>query len=556
MDTQIQLLKEQKEQCDTKYYDEGIQLIPDEEYDVINHFLSDQKLVDDVAFMNARRGKCKLPIQMWSLNKVRKYVNKPINCTVMDKLDGVSCMLHQGKAYTRGNGRYGFDITNLLNVIYHIEGYAIRGELVISKETFQKQWSQIYCTNRTAVSAFVHKTDNITKIERDSIDFLAYELISLEQDNDPDIMTQIKILHEHKIPTVYNHTFEKASDQDFENFLNFRNKYSNYSIDGIVVCIHGMIRNTKLLTCNPKYAFAYKKNFKGEITEVINITWDVTKSGDYIPVICVNPIQISGTLIQKISGNNLTYIKSKGIGIGAIVEVIKAGQVIPFIMDVIKKSNIFNIPEDCNEQGKLIHSHNDIRINKKKLMFFAKTLGINGIGPITAMELSKLNITPYSIISEGPSNLILLQKSRIFYTISNALSVCTPESLILATGILGPGIGMQKVKKLNFMNNPDCIKILQYWKKNWNPILASSIITGYTKLACISGTRRHDVEHFIQYQGFEISYTLQKATDTLFVVFKDKDKIKKNVKISKAIENGVKILYLNSTNFTIIDPTK
>lgn len=559
-------LKKYKQECDEKYYDEGIQIISDSEYDILNEYIENEENLDNketATLIPAKAGKIKLPIQMWSLNKCRRY-DKKIDCTIMDKLDGVSCLIHNKHAYTRGNGIYGYDITEMIKPTPDIENYAIRGELIIQKEIFEKKYSSLYSNCRTMVCAFVHRN-----LYNPDIEFVAYELISLSS-QDHDINKQMEILKQHNIQTVYYKNFKNIGNDDFEEILEHRNINSLYEIDGIVVSPEGLERRSNNLTGNPKYTFAYKKNIRGIVTNVIDIEWSVNRSAIFVPVIHISPVNINGTIIKRISGHNLNYLKSRGIGINSRVEVIKSGQIIPFIIDVLETSDNFNIPEDCDDEGRLISesSQDDSRIMSKKILFFCKTLGVYGVGPKTSIVFFENGITPMKIIEQGTSCLNFLNKglqnNKILKSLTDCLQNCSQEQILIASGILGIGIGLNNIKKIDYMSEKSCLEIIKLWKQNWrqtvenklkntentknteNDKTTNSIENNTnTKLACISGSRNKDVENIIKNKGFEITYNLTKKVHTLFVVKNDKTKNSvKSTKIEKCEKNNINIEYL------------
>lgn len=455
----IKDMKILKQKCDTLYYDEGKSCISDHDYDLLENLIKNTSGLNQK--IPAKPGKVNLPIPMWSLNKRREISEKEsyTDCILMDKLDGVSCLLYDGKAYTRGNGKIGSDITSLFPSIFNIKNYAIRGELVVAKKNLTSK----FANTRTMACSIVAKM-----IPSNKLDFLAYELISLNDEADEPIETQMEILKDHEIPTVYYEKRDTCTNIKLRRFLDRRYKTSKYVIDGIVVNLN-MKRNAKNLVNNPSYAFAFKKDFKGVPTTVTDIIWSVGKTGVYSPVVVFDPVEISGSVIKRVSGHNLKFLIRDGVGIGSVVEVIKSGQVIPHICKVIKTSNVFNIPKDCDEDGKLL-SNKDDRIELKKLLFFTKSLKIIGVGPSKARELISKSINAHDIVTKGD---VVFNKQngkineKILQSVREKLTSCTDVELLASLSFFGNGVGFKKICKMDISSNDQVKNLIAKWKQAW-----------------------------------------------------------------------------------------
>lgn len=527
--TNLKSLIEFKDLCENEYFYKGNKIITDEEYDTITDLFEDLK-ISNVKNIPLKPGKVKLPIPLWSLTKIKNF-NIPKDSgkdfILMDKLDGVSCLIYNGKAYTRGDGEFGFDISNLIKNIKEIKGYAIRGELVVKKINKLKE----YANTRTMVCSFVNRN-----VYSELIEFVAYECISLKGE-DLNIYDQLKLLNENEINVVYFEGPFEIEEQTANNFLNKRLLNSDYDIDGIVLSFCDMKRNAKCLLRNPKYSLAYKKNIVGVDTIVTDIIWNIGKSKKYIPVIIIKPVEISGSIIKKISGHNLNYLKEKGIGINSIIQVIKSGNIIPHVSNVLKKSEEYNYP--LNDEIKS-DNHNCL---VKQLIFFCKTLKIQGIGPVKAGELIFEGITPFYLIMNGLTKINKKGKNneKIIKNIELRLSECSLEELLTALSFFGDGVGISKIKKMD-LNNEKINNLIKIFNKNYNRNLTTIDYSSNEQekiLCCISGSRDPNIESYIKNLGYKPSYSLTKKTKILYIVGIPKS----NTKLNKAIEMNIKILY-------------
>lgn len=515
-------MEQLKKKCDDNYHNKGVSLISDYEYDILENYLKNN-LNKSVKNVPASKGRVKLPIPMWSLNKFRELSDKKLNefsdTIVMDKLDGVSCLLYKGRAYTRGNGEYGTDITNVMNKIHNINGYAIRGELVVKKRNLQNQ----FINTRTMVCSFVTRNESSTLI-----DFLAYELISIDEPYDKSPQEQLKILKQNKVPVVFNEEVIRGTLDTFKSILSRRINTSDYDIDGLVVTSQTMKRSAKTLQRNPLYSFAFKQNISGVETNVIDIIWNVGKSGTYHPVLIIDSIVISGSTIKKVTGHNINFLKNNKIGIGSRVEIIKSGHVIPHVLKVLSPSDNINFitPDDIDIERNILI---------KKLLHFVKVLKIKGIGPMKAEEYIDNLITAETLVTKGVDVVcnhatLSLGKNniKIIESLKHKISNCTEIELLTALCFYGDGIGLKKMELKDLKKDDKAQELLSKWRTAWNVLISKEekIVptTLSTKLVCVSGTRKEDVINKIKIIGekrkehWDITFTWSNKVNILVVV--------------------------------------
>ena len=115
--------------------------------------------------------------------------------------------------------------------------------------------------------------------------------------------------------------------------LDWRKAYK-YEIDGVIVV------NDKIYprpTKNPEYAFAFKMVISDQVVEakVVDVLWAPSKDGYLKPRVQIEPVTLGGAKIEFATGFNARFIVDHKIGIGAVVSVIRSGEVIPHILSVI-----------------------------------------------------------------------------------------------------------------------------------------------------------------------------------------------------------------------------
>lgn len=356
------------------YYNSPSSLVSDEVFDDLKDEL--YKRNPDAAFftiigseVSDKNIKVKLPYQMFSLSKIKpdngefekwikKYTGK---YAISDKLDGISGMIvkqnNKVKLYTRGNGYEGQDITKLLkyinvNIKNIPDTYAIRGEMIISKENFNKipmeHKIKIKKTNteaqetnpRSFVSGIIN-SNNINVNLAKYVDFVAYSVVFPRMKQSK----QYKFLESIKMKTVKHIKIEKITISSMIDYFKIRRQECEYEIDGIVIYDNSEIYENPT-DGNPKYGVAFKSLYAEQIAiaEVIDVLWDVTRLNAIKPRVKTKPVEIQGTTIEYFTGHNAKYIYDNNINKGTILKVSKSGSVIPFIVSIVKPSATPKMP--------------------------------------------------------------------------------------------------------------------------------------------------------------------------------------------------------------------
>ena len=120
-----------------------------------------------------------------------------------------------------------------------------------------------------------------------------------------------------------------------------------YDIDGLVVCDMEYCLEDAFL---PDGMVAFKVNQSAISTVVTGIEWNVSKSGLLKPVVLVEPKDIDGTTVSRVTGYNAQWLLDNCVGEGAIVGIIKSGEIIPKIIEVYKESLVL-LPGECPSCG-------------------------------------------------------------------------------------------------------------------------------------------------------------------------------------------------------------
>jgi len=293
--------------------------------------------------------KVNLPFHMGSMDKYKLSDIKSFNTwltkytgpyTISDKLDGVSALYHWkdnvAHLYKRGDDQMGSDVTFLIPYIPSLaklkftSEIAIRGELIISLDNYDK-----YTGDKTNPRSMVAGLTNKKTIDAQTIkliDFVAYEqlfprYIHTEQLKNISNSEFISVHH----TLLNNITFEKLIE-----ILQDRKKTGKYEVDGVIITDNNLHPVNK--TKNPEYAFAFKELPEKNTAEctVIEIEWNISKDGYIKPTVLIEPVKLSGVTIKRATGFNAKFIFDNKIGKNTIVQISRAGDVIPHIEKVIK----------------------------------------------------------------------------------------------------------------------------------------------------------------------------------------------------------------------------
>ena len=120
-------------------------------------------------------------------------------------------------------------------------------------------------------------------------------------------------------------------------------------IDGLVVCYNDIVFGKSLgqTEHHPLHSLAFKFDDDVEITKLLNVTYQVGRTGQITPVAHFEPVELEGTTVKKASIHNLSILESLKLGIGDEIAVFKANQIIPQIADNLTKSNTLKVIDKC-----------------------------------------------------------------------------------------------------------------------------------------------------------------------------------------------------------------
>ena len=469
------------DQLDLHYYNNQ-SLVSDSCYDKLNDYYYQKTKKKRIKIGAPVTGKkVKLPLHMGSMDKVKpgsselnsffkNYIND--KC-IMDKLDGTSLLLDlrnlkAPKAYTRGDGTYGKDVSykiGYINGLSHILannkldicGF-VRGELIISKDNWLKIKDK-GANARNYVSGAINRKDiNISQLKY--ITFVAYELceypkaiLSISEQLD-----KLKILG---FTTVDYTIFKNLQVDKLPEILESFKKKSMYEIDGII--IQDNILHERNTSNNPKYAKAFKMDSMCEsaITKIKEIKWSPSRRGVIKPVAIIEPVYLGGVKIEKATAYNAKFVKENGLGKGALIRIIRSGDVIPKIVEVLNKvkpnlpsENVHYFWDSTNTDIILVDKLTSDTVSVKQIEHFINTLDVSffkiGFIKKTYVKGCKniydiLNLNKETLINYDIDGIKDKISVKIVDSLHSSLNNCTLGLLAAATPYFD-GLGKKRMQ--------------------------------------------------------------------------------------------------------------
>jgi DNA ligase (NAD+) len=450
--------------------------------------------------------KVKLPYFLGSLDKIKpsmntfnKWIEKYSGPYVVSyKLDGLSALLVKtnGKIslYTRGDGTKGRDISNILKHINintdKLENNdAIRGELVMSKVNF-KTIEKIMANARNAVGGIITKADpSMLKL----VDFVPYWVLNpqLKQSE------QMKYIEKKNFNTgsVDYVIKNKITTEELSTMLLDGRKKYKYEIDGLVV-IDSSKYYPIIPDSNPEFGFAFKQVLTDQIAEttVVDVIWEISKDMYVKPKIKVDTIELLGSEITYATAFNAKYIVDNNIGPGTKVKILKSGDVIPYIQEILSKSDsgkpkMPSFEYEWNETGVDIvainlNEENMSKLIVKKLSYFFSTLDIKFMGESTIEKFVENGHDDlWKILQADKSEISLIgglgakSVDKIYQSIDAGLTNRKLYDIMGASQVFGRGIGTRKFKLIIDVY-PDIMDIFKSKGKDHTVKLINAI-TGF-----------------------------------------------------------------------------
>jgi NAD-dependent DNA ligase len=461
--------------CKNSYYNDSVSLVTDNEYDIMEDLYKtkwkigvDSKTnVNTGAAIVETKNKVPLPFVMASMDKIKPDSNVLAQWTkkwpgpyvLSCKLDGVSGLYvcddkGQYHLYTRGDGHIGQNISHLIKPLglppLH-RGAAIRGEFIIPKGVFTEKYKDAFANARNMVSGMINRKSVDPKIK--DLHFVTYETIC------PPMVPsrQLMFSKQQGLEVVQYLVFDEVSNESLSALLvEWRRDYE-YEIDGVIVASdHIYSRGDG----NPEHAFAFKMILSDQVAEakVMDVIWTPSKDGYLKPRVRIEPIQLGGIRIEYATGFNGKFIQDNKIGLGALITMVRSGDVIPYIKSVTVPADHPQMPlvpykwTDTLVDIVLQDHTSDATVLEKNITNFFVTLEVDGLssGNIKRIMAAGLRSVPAILKSnkqdfEKVDGFKTKMVEKIYNSIQDKIKNACLLDIIVASGKLGRGLGKCKV---------------------------------------------------------------------------------------------------------------
>ena len=450
------------------YYNEE-PIMTDNEYDIVKEYIEKrypQNTIIKAIGAPIERNKVTLPYQMWSMDKIKPDTGALTSWTskykgpyiLSCKLDGVSGLYttegETPKLYTRGDGKVGQDVSHLIPYLRlpKTKNIVIRGEFIIPKKVFETKYKTKFANPRNMVAGIVnHKT--INEAVKD-VDFVAYEVIQPVL-KPSEQMIKLSTLD---VDVVLNKTVKTISNELLsETLVEWRSNYI-YDIDGIIVTNDDIYERK---SGNPEHAFAFKMVLSDQIAEakVVDVIWTPSKDGYLKPRVQIEPINLGGVKIEYATGFNGAFINDNKVGIGATIELIRSGDVIPHIRKVIVPAENPKMPSvpykwnDTHVDIMLEDISSDETVKEKVITGFFRGIGVEGLssGNVSRIIQAGYDTVP-KIIKMTIDDLLKVEgfkikmATKIHDGIREKIDKASLVTIMSATNIFGRGFSDKKLE--------------------------------------------------------------------------------------------------------------
>jgi NAD-dependent DNA ligase len=483
----LKMLSEKKiatmlDEAQKAYYNDSENvLMTDNEFDIIKEYMEKKypknKILEQIGAPIQEKNKVKLPYNMPSMDKIKPDTNalprwkaKYSGPYVLSaKLDGISAMYStehdEQKLYTRGNGKVGQDISHLIPYLRlpKTKDITIRGELIMKKATFAEKYQSEFSNSRNLVAGIV----NQKKIEPDrfkDVDFVAYEVIvpSLKPSE------QMNMLEKEEVDTVINEVKSDIDNNMLSDILVDWRKNYEYTIDGVIVTNDKTYDRTDK---NPEHGFAFKMVLSDQVAEakVLNVLWSPSKDGYLKPRIQIEPVVLGGAKIEYATAFNAAFVEDNKLGIGALVKLVRSGDVIPHIMAVIEPAEKAKMPDVAYKWNEthvdiiLEDAEKDDTVIEKNIIGFFKGLEVDGLGPGNVKKIIAAGYTSVpQIIGMSEEDFLKVDgfkkkmAEKVYTSIHNKIEKASLIKLMAVSNIFGRGFGERRIEPI-LVKYPDIV---------------------------------------------------------------------------------------------------
>lgn len=326
----------------------------------------------------------------FSKDELREFSNRvedtvsDVNYVVEPKIDGLSVSLEYRdgvflRGSTRGNGDVGEDVSGNLRVIHNIPlklnksipYIEVRGEVYMPKKSFERvvdrqiiNGEKPFKNPRNAAAGSLRQKDSSVAASRglDIFVFNIQQIEGVELNSHKESLDFIKELGFNTIPTYKKVNNIEDAIAEIDRIGEARGSLE-YDIDGAVIKVDDFSQRDILGSTAkyPKWAIAFKYPPEEKQTKLLDIEIAVGRTGVLTPTAILESVHLAGTTVSRATLHNQDFINEKGIAIGDVVTVRKAGDIIPEVLCVNEhnSNSVFKFPDVCPSCGEKVYRDED-----------------------------------------------------------------------------------------------------------------------------------------------------------------------------------------------------
>lgn len=261
---------------------------------------------------------------------------------ITPKLDGLAGR-DDGEVFaTRGNGETGYEVSSAFaKGMIPVGGRGLGvGEMVIRQSYFDEHLAGIFEHPRNLVVGIV-SSDTVNPAAQKALDaevvhFVPYSTLPFWEGSGAELMAQMETISADLTAQV------------------------DYPLDGMVVEVTNEdVRQTMGATSHHyRWQIAVKRKGETAITQVLDVVWQVGRTGKVTPVLLIEAVAVSGATIRRVTAHNAGFLEKNGLGPGAKIEIIRSGEVIPKVEQVLATAPVV-LPTTCPSCGAGLEADND-----------------------------------------------------------------------------------------------------------------------------------------------------------------------------------------------------
>ena len=344
--------------------------------------------------------------------RVRRTLEGNVEYVCEPKFDGLSIEIiyvdgRYERAATRGDGEVGDDVTEnvrtIASVPQRLRGdppavVVVRGEIHMPLDAFQahnrervERGEEPFANPRNAAAGSLRQLDPSVTAER-PLDCFFYEVLWASEESvasvdeiGPETDEGAASAGAVEIEGLDSHWAEheqlpewglQVNDRhrlvdDVDAAIEFRDELLDvrddldYEIDGAVLKVNdrGQCRRLGTTARHYRWAYAYKFPARTEETRIADIVVQVGRTGRLTPVALLDPVDVGGVTVSRASLHNQSEIDEMGVGVGDVVRIERAGDVIPYVSEVVEDNaeGAFELPDSCPVCGSDVEADGPLR---------------------------------------------------------------------------------------------------------------------------------------------------------------------------------------------------